>query len=56
MQGCERCGLVVGINARDSQRHAEWHDEIERISSTADDALDRAEQTQNTLYQNNIEI
>lgn len=56
MTTCEECGAAVA----DLEKHEGWHSELDTtvdgIRSTADDALDRAEQAQNTLYQNGIEV
>lgn len=47
---CEKCGALVG----DADRHGQWHLVLETLEVTAEDALDRAADAQNTLYQNNI--
>lgn len=47
---CEKCGAMVG----NADLHVEWHRDLETLEVTAEDALDRAADAQNTLYQNNI--
>lgn len=49
---CELCGALMG----DALKHQEWHEHVTGIESTANDALDRAEQAQNVLYQNDISV
>lgn len=49
---CALCGAMMG----DVAKHQAWHDRIDAVESTADDALERAEQAQNVLYQNNIQV
>jgi hypothetical protein len=52
MSTCEICGAAVS----DVAKHDQWHSHVDDVQATADDALDRAEQAHNVLYQNNIQV
>lgn len=52
LKTCALCGALMG----DVAKHQEWHGRVDDIESTAEEALERAEQAQNVLYQNNIQV
>lgn len=47
---CATCGAMVGNEAK----HRAWHHSLDHVEATAEEAFDKAEDAQNTLYQNNI--
>ncbi len=52
LYGCQICGSAV----MDRSLHTTWHQQLAEVDTVATEALQKADDALNTLYQNDIQI